>query len=72
LKHLQKRRSGLTLFFENSNNQLPTIKEMKRISEKQGGHWLCINIVTINEVARILKTFDEKLWLKLDVSILFT
>jgi len=72
LKHLQKRRSGLTLFFENSNNQLPTIKEMKRISEKQGGHWFSINIVTINEVARILKTFDEKLWLKLDVSILFT
>jgi len=45
---------------------------MKRISEKQGGHWFSINIVTINEVARILKTFDEKLWLKLDVSILFT
>jgi hypothetical protein len=68
LKHLQKKKSGLTLVFEPSNDQLPIIKEMKRISELQGGHWFNIRIVTYNDVARILKTFDEELWLKLEVS----
>jgi hypothetical protein len=68
LKHLQKRRSGLTLVFEPSIDQLPVIKEMKRKSELQGGHWFSIHIVTYNDVARMLKTFDEELWLKLEVS----
>jgi hypothetical protein len=68
LKHLQKRRSGLTLVFEPSIDQLPVIKEMKRKSELQGGHWFNIHIVTYNDVARILKTFDEELWLKLEIS----
>jgi hypothetical protein len=68
LKHLQKRRSGLTLVFEPSIDQLPVIKEMKRKSELQGGHWFNIHIVTYNDVARILKTFDEEMWLKLEVS----
>jgi hypothetical protein len=68
LKHLQKRRTGLILVFEPSLDELPIIKEMKRISELQGGHWFNIQIVTYNDVARILKTFDETLWLKLEVS----
>jgi hypothetical protein len=67
LKHLQKRRSGLTLVFEPSIDQLPIIKEMKRKSELQGGHWFNIDIVTYKDIARILKTFDEELWLKLEV-----
>jgi hypothetical protein len=54
--------------FEPSIDQLPIIKEMKRKSELQGGHWFNIDIVTYNDVARILKTFDEELWLKLEVS----
>ena len=68
LKHLQKRRTGLILVFEPSNDELPIIKEMRRISELQGGHWFNIQIVTYNDVARTLKTFDENLWLNLEVS----
>lgn len=68
LKHLQKRRTGLILVFEPSIDELPIIKEMRRISELQGGHWFNIQIVTYNDVARTLKTFDENLWLNLEVS----